>query len=113
MAALVEVHDDPFRLDFDHTSCFHEFAIQLFGCSGVKAAQLLGQPALATLGQHRHGGVEIDVKAPCTRQTIEVKAMHADPQPVLDAIASGVTHQQRPGTLLSVVGPEQRRRHTS
>jgi len=25
VAALVEVHDDPFRLDFDHTPCCHEF----------------------------------------------------------------------------------------
>src|SRR5207249_10895024 len=39
VAALVEVHDDPFRLDVDHTPCFHEFAIQLFGRSGVKASQ--------------------------------------------------------------------------
>jgi hypothetical protein len=54
VAALVEVDDDPFRLDVDHTTCFHEFAIQLFGCSGVKASQLLGQPAIAPIGQYRH-----------------------------------------------------------
>ena len=95
MAALVEVHDDPFRLDFDHTPCFHEFAVQLFGRSGVEAAQLLGQPAIATIGQHGHGGVEIDVESHCTRQTIDVKEIHAHPQPVLDAIASGVADQCR------------------
>ena len=49
VTALVEVHDDPFRLDVDHTRCFHEFAIQLLGRSGVKASQLLGEPAIATL----------------------------------------------------------------
>ena len=27
VAALVEVHDDPFWLDFDHTPCCHKFAI--------------------------------------------------------------------------------------
>jgi hypothetical protein len=39
--------------------------------------------------------------------------MHADPQPVLDAIAAGVTHHQRPRTLLGVVGEEQGRRRPS
>src|SRR5215813_4134210 len=109
VAALVEVHDDPFRLDFDHTSCFHEFAIQLFGRSGVKAAQLLGQPAIAPIGQHGHGGVEIDVESHFTRQTIDVKEVHANPQPVLDAIAAGVAYDQCPCTLLGVVGQEQGR----
>jgi hypothetical protein len=50
VAALVEGHDDPFRLDCDHTTDFHAFALQVFGRSRVKAAQLLGQPAIATLG---------------------------------------------------------------
>jgi hypothetical protein len=104
VAALVEMHDKPFRLDFDHTRCFHEFAVQLFGRSGVKASQLLGQPAIATIGQYGHGGVKIYIESHLTRQTIKVKAMHADPQPVLDAIAAGVTHNQRPRTLLGVVG---------
>jgi hypothetical protein len=104
VAALVDVHDDPFRLDFDHTPCFHEFAVQLFGRSGVEAAQLLGQPALATIGQHGHGGVEIDVESHFTRQTIDVKEIHANPQPVLDAIASGVAYDQCPRTLLGVGG---------
>jgi hypothetical protein len=62
VAALVEGHDDPFRLDFDHTPCFHAFAIQLFGRSGVKASQLLGQPAITPIGQSSHGRVEVDVE---------------------------------------------------
>src|SRR5262249_57362039 len=66
VAALVEVHDDPFRLDFDHTSCFHEFAIELFGGSGVKASQVLGEPAIAPIGQYRHGGVKIPIEAHLT-----------------------------------------------
>ena len=109
VAALVEVHDDSFRLDFDHTPCFHEFAIQLFGRSGVKTSQLLGQPAIATIGQYGHGGVEIDVESYFTRQTIDMKEIYANPQPVLDAIASGVAYDQCPRTLLGVVGQEQGR----
>src|SRR5215475_8888310 len=109
VAALVEVDDDPFRLDFDHTTCFHAFAIQLFGRSGVKASQLLGQPAIAPIGQYSHSGVEVDVESHFARQTIEVKEIHADPQPVLDAIASGVADDQCPRTLLEVVGQEQGR----
>ena len=50
VAALVEVYDKPFWLDFDHARCFHKFAVQLFGRSGVKASQLLGVPAIATMG---------------------------------------------------------------
>src|SRR5262245_60003714 len=88
---------------------FHEFAIQLFGRSGVKATQLLGQPAIATIGQYSHGGVEIDVESYFPRQTIDVKEIHANPQPVLDAMASSVAYDQRPRTLLGVVGPEQGR----
>lgn len=113
MAALVEVHDDPFRLDVDHTRCFHEFAIQLFGRRGVKASQLLGEPAIATIGQYSHGGVKIHIESHLTRQPIDVKEIHADPPPVLDAIAAGVAHDQRPRPLRSVVGQEQRRLRTS
>ena len=109
MAALVEVHDDPCRLDFDHTPCFHALAVQWCGRRGVKAAQLLGQPALATLGQPGPGGVESDVESYCARQTIDVKDMHAQPQPVLDAMASGVAYDQCPRALLGVVGQEQGR----
>ena len=105
VAALVEVHDDPFRLDVDHTPCCHEFAIQLFGRSGVKASQLLGQPATAPIGQDSPGGVEVDVESHFARQTIEVKEIHADPQPVLDAIASGVAYDQCPRTLLERIFP--------
>ena len=50
VAALVEVHDDPFGLDVDHTACGHAFTIQLFGRSGFKPAQLLGSPVLAPIG---------------------------------------------------------------
>ena len=109
MATLVEVHDDAFRLDFDHTPCCHELARQLFGRSGVKASQLLGQPAIATIGQDGPGGVEIDVESYCTRQTIDVQEMHAHPPAVLDAIASSVADDQCPRPLLSVVGQEQGR----
>src|SRR5712692_4102247 len=113
VAALVEVHDDPFRLDVDHPRCFHALAIQLLGRSGVKASQWLGEPAVATVGQDSHGGVKIHIASPLTRQTIEVKEMHADPQTVLDTIAARVAHNQRPRTLLRVVGQEERRRRTS
>ena len=89
--------------------CFHACAVQLLGRSGVEAAQLLGQPAIAPMGQHGHGGVEIDIESHCTRQTIDVQAMHAHPQPVLDAMASGVASDPGPRTLLGVVGPEQGR----
>src|SRR5712691_1134862 len=98
----------PAGWDVDHTRCFHEFARQLFGRSGVKASQLLGEPAVATVGQDSHGGVKIHIESNLTRQTIEVKEIHADPQPVLDAIAASVAHNQRPRTLLRVVGQEQR-----
>ena len=52
MAALVAVHDKPFRLAFDHTPCGHALAIQWLGCSGGNASQLLGEPAIAPMGQY-------------------------------------------------------------
>src|SRR5713101_2340111 len=61
------------------------------------------------VGQYSHGGVKIHMESHLTRHTIDVKAMHADPQPVLDAIAASVAYHQRPRTLLSVVGQAQRR----
>jgi hypothetical protein len=109
VAALVEVHADPFRLDVDHTPCCHACARQLCGRSGVKASQVLGQPAIATIGQHGQGGVEIDGESHGPRQTIDMQAMHAHPQAVLDAMASGVAYDQCPRTLLGVVGQEQGR----
>src|SRR5262249_36393231 len=90
VAALVAVHDAPFRLECPPTPCGHACAIQLCGRSRVKATQWLGQPAIATSGPPGPGGGESDIAAPCTGPTSEVHDMHADPAPVLDALASGV-----------------------
>ena len=113
VAALVDVHADPFRLAVAHTRWCHALARQLLGRSGVKAAQLLGAPAIAPIGPYRPGGVKIPRESHLTRHPIEVKDMHAAPQPVLDAIAAGVAHHQRPRPRLRVGGQAQRRRRTA
>src|SRR4029450_5927296 len=96
VAALVDVHADPFRLAVAHTRLCHALARPLLGRSGVKAAQLLGAPAIAPIGPYRPGGVKIPRESHLTRHPIEVKDMHAAPQPVLDAIAAGVAHHPAP-----------------
>jgi hypothetical protein len=98
------MHDKPFRLEVDDTRCGHTLALPLLGRSGGKASQLLGEPAIAPLGQYGQGGVTLSMESSRTRHTSEVKAMHAEPQPVCDAMAAGGAPPQRPRPLLGVVG---------
>ena len=113
VAALVAMHDKPFRLEVADTRCVHTLAIPLCGRSGVQASQLLGEPAIATMGQYGQGGVTLSMESSLTRHTSEVQAMHAAPQPVCDAMAAGGAHHQRPRPLLGVVGEEPGRLRTA
>src|SRR5260370_35376512 len=89
MGAAVEVDDDTVGGYLDPAGGFHELAIELLGLGLGKAVQLVGQPAVAAVGDHREGNVEIDVESDFTGQAIEVKEVHADAQAVLDAVAAG------------------------
>ena len=104
MAAFVKAHHNPFLLNLDYASGFHEFAIQLFRRSGFKTMELLGQPAVAAVGQNGQRSIQIDIEPHFTGQTIEVKEVDADTECVLNTIASGVAHDQRACTLFGVVG---------
>src|SRR5712692_10165885 len=108
MGAAVEVDDDTVGGYLDPAGGFHELAIELLGLGLGKAVQLVGQPAVAAVGDHREGNVEIDVESDFTGQAIEVKEVHADAQAVLDAVAAGVAQHQVAWGDLEVVGQKQR-----
>lgn len=50
VASFVKAYDDPILLNLDGSARLHEFAKELFWRSRFKAAQLLGQPAVAGVG---------------------------------------------------------------
>ena len=103
VTAFVKAHDDPFLLNLDYATGFHEFAKQLFRRGGFKPMQLLGQPALATVGQNGQHCIQINIETHFAGQTIEVKEVDAAAEGVFNTIASGVTDNQRARTLFDVV----------
>ena len=109
MAAFVKAHYDPFLLNLDYATGFHEFAKQVFRRGGFKPMQLLGQPAVATVGQNGQHGIQINIEPHLTSETIEVKEVDADTECVLNTVASGVAPDQRPRTLFGVIGQKQGR----
>jgi hypothetical protein len=78
VAAFVKAHYDPFLLNLDYATSFHEFAKQLFRRGGFKSMQLLGQPAVATVERHAQHGIQINIEPHLTGETIEVKEVDAD-----------------------------------
>jgi hypothetical protein len=101
--AFVKAHDNPIPLNFDCAARLHEFAKELFRRGRFKAAQLLGQPALTTVGQNGQRRIQINVETHFAGQTIEMKEVDAAAESVFNTIASGVTDNQRPRTFFDVV----------
>jgi hypothetical protein len=92
MAAFVKAHHNPLLLNLDYASGFHEFAIQLFRRSGFKTMELLGQPAVAAVGQNGQRSIQIDIEPHFTGQTIEVKEVDADTECVRRSARSASVH---------------------
>lgn len=105
MATLVEVNHDPVVLQFDHAPSL----IQLFRRRLVKAAQLLPQPTITSVGQDRRHRVQVYVQPDFAGQAVQVKEVDGRAQTVLDAIATRIADDQLACQFLEVVGQEQSR----
>ena len=71
-----------------------EPAVQLLRGGLLEALQSLAQPAVAAVGDHCQGRVEVDVQSHLAGQAVEVEEVHADAQAVLDPVAAGVADDQ-------------------
>src|SRR6266850_8566501 len=101
------MHNDTVGVDLNSAGGFHELAVEFLGLGLVKAVQLVGQPAVAAVGDDREGNVEIYIESDFTGQAIEVEEVDADAQAVFDAVAAGVAQHQITGSDLEVVGEKQ------
>jgi len=100
VAALVEMHHDAVRLDFDSARRLHEAPVHLLRRSFLIAPQPAGQPALAAVGDDGQRRVQVDVQPHLAGEAIEVEEIDADSQAVFHAIASGVADDQSARRLL-------------
>jgi hypothetical protein len=65
--------------------------------------KLLGQPAVAAIGQDGQGSVQIDIESHFPGETIEVKEVDADTERVLNPMASGIANNQRPCPVFGIL----------
>ena len=110
MSAAVEMDDDALPSDLHAAGGFHELAVEVLGLGLAEAVQVVRQPAVAAVGDHGQGNVQIDVETDFAGQAVQVEEVHAAAQAVLDAVAAGVTQHQVAGADLRVVGQKQRER---
>ena len=103
MRPLVEMDDDRFRRDLDASARFYELAVEVFRLGLVEAAQFAGEPAVATVGDHCEGDIDIDVEPYLTGQAIEMEEVDADAETVLHSVAAGITEDEVAGSNLGVV----------
>ncbi len=94
------------RRDFDRSAVLHELAVQQLRLCFFESLQLLCQPAVGAVGEHRQRHIQIDVQPDFTRQTIHVKEVDVCSQAVFDAVATGVVRASalEKGGLFRVVG---------
>src|SRR3954447_10167035 len=107
MAPAVEGHRQAVVLDRHGPGGLDEPAVEALRIALLEAFQPRRQPAVATVGDHRQRGVEVDVQAHLAGQAVEVEEVHADAQATLDPVAAGVADDQLARGLLEVVGEEQ------
>src|SRR3954470_23464718 len=108
MAPAVEHDRHPVILDGNRPGGLYVTAIELLRGGLLEALQPRRQPAVAAVGDHRQGGIEVDVQPHLAGQAIEVEEVHADPKAVLDPVAARVADDQLARRLLEVIGQEER-----
>src|SRR5262249_14824147 len=102
VATALEGDRDPIGLDPYSPPCPKKTPIELLGRRLLEAAQSRPQPAIATVSDHRQRRIEVDVQPHLAGQAIEVEEVHADAQPILDPVATGIADDQLAGRLLEV-----------
>src|SRR5450759_5817683 len=107
MAATVEGNDEAVGLDRHGAGGLDEPPEELFRVGFLEALQSRRQPAVAAVGDHGQGGVEVDIETHLAGEAVEVEEVHADAQAALDPVAAGVADDRLAWGLLEVVGEEQ------
>src|SRR5580658_842196 len=107
MRPLVEMDDDRVLCDLDASARFHELAVEVFRLGFAEAVQLAGEPAVATVGDHREGDIDINVEPYLAGQAIEMEEVDADAETVFYAVAAGITEDEVAGSNLGVVRHKQ------
>src|SRR5271170_2232222 len=90
MSAAVEMDEQTSRFDLDAAAGFDELAVEVLRLGLGEAVQLLGQPAVAAIGDDRQGHVEVDIEPDLAGQAIKVEEVDADAQAVFNAVAARV-----------------------
>jgi hypothetical protein len=80
VAPLLEPHEDAPRLHFHLTARLDELALGLLRGGLVEPAKVVCQPAVAPVGQHCQGHVQVNIQPHLTGQAVEVKEVDAGAQ---------------------------------
>src|SRR6266478_1709130 len=108
VTAAVKGNEEPAAgSDLNQAAGFDELAVKLLRLGLLEAFQLMGEPAVTAVGDHRQGHVEVDVQADLARQAVEMEEVDVGAQSVFDAVASGVVDNQLARTHVEVIGHEQ------
>ena len=103
MRALVEMNDDRFLGDLDATARLDELAVEVFRLGLVEAVQSAGQPAIAAIGDHREGDIDIDIEPHLAGQAIEMEEVDADAETVFHGVAASISEDEIASGNLGVV----------
>ena len=108
--AAIEVDDDPpARFHLDGTGSLDELTVEPLGLRIAKAAQLVRQPAVASLGDDGEDCIQVHVQSHFACQTIQVEEIDAAAQRILNSVASSIVDDQVAGSARGIVGQEQSR----